>query len=104
MIDQPKGEPQSLSALESQSKSLAGVYTDHGSDGSIKPHPHIVGTGGRSNGHIMLGGMLEVLDIKTGGPKIKASMGETTSKVRMGDTTFPSGSGRRDSASGAGGQ
>lgn len=93
MIDQPKGEPHSLRALESQSKSLAGVYADHGSDGSIKPHTQIMGTAGRSDGQIIIGGMLDVLDIKTGTTKSKGTMGETTPKVRIGDRTFPAEAG-----------
>lgn len=66
LIDQPKGGPHSLSALERQSKTLARVYADHGSDGSIQPHTQIVGTAGRSDGQIIVGGMFDVLDIKTG--------------------------------------
>lgn len=40
MADRPQGEARPDSGtLGSQSKSLAGVYRDIGSDGSIKPHP-----------------------------------------------------------------
>ena len=88
MIDQPKGEPQSPRAQES--KHLAGAYADHGSDGSIKPHTLVVGTGGRSDGHIILGGMLDVLDIRTGAIKRQGTTVEPTPKVRIGNTTFPS--------------
>lgn len=90
MIDQPKGETQSPSALESQSKNLAGAFADHGSDGSIKPHTLVVGTAGRSDGHIILGGMLDVLDIRTGAIKRQGTAVEPTPTVRIGDTTFPS--------------
>ncbi len=37
--DEPRGVAQFDSALESKSKTLAGVYSDIGSNGSIKPHP-----------------------------------------------------------------
>ena len=87
MIDQPKGEPQFPGALES--KRLAGAYADHGSDGSIKPHTLVVGTAGRSDGHIILGGMLDVLDIRTGAIKRQGTAAEPTPKVRIGDTAFP---------------
>jgi hypothetical protein len=36
---EPRDEAQFNSALESQSKTLAGSYKDIGSNGSIKPHP-----------------------------------------------------------------
>ena len=36
---EPKGAPQFESTPGSQSKTLAGSYSDIGSDGSIKPHP-----------------------------------------------------------------
>lgn len=39
VIDQPIGEPQSPHASERQSKNLAEVYGDIGSNGSIKPPP-----------------------------------------------------------------
>ncbi len=109
MIDQSKGEPQSPSALESQSKSLAGVYAHLESNGSIKPHPLFVGTAGQMNGHIILGGTADVLDIRTGTTTIKGSMGKALGTVRMGETTFRfrSGSystGSSTEASGSGGK
>jgi hypothetical protein len=85
-----RGEAQSESTLEGQSKSLAGVYRDIGSDGSIKPHLESVGTDGRIDGLIILGGSADIPDIKTGRSTIKGSMGQTTPKVKMGETTFPS--------------
>ena len=102
MIDQPKGDPQSPSALERQSKNLAGVYGEIGSNGSIKPHPSVVGTAGHINGLIIVGGMLDVLDIKTGAIKRQGATGEPTPKVRIGNTTFSSGSGSTGTSSSTG--
>lgn len=88
-----KGEAQlDNSAVEGQSKSLAGVYKDVDSNGSIKPHPLEVGTDGRTDGVITLGGPAEVPNIKTGKIEQKGGTGDKTPKVRMGDQTFPSGS------------
>ncbi len=93
MVDQPKGDSQSDSTVSGHSKSLAGVYADLGSDGSIKPHPQSVGHEGRITGLIILGGSADVLDIKTGNTTIKGSKGNTTPTVTMGGTTFSPGSG-----------
>ncbi len=92
MIDQPKGGVPSESGLRSESKSLAGVYTDLDSNGSIKPHPQVVGEGGRINGLIILSAPADMLDIKTGAVKLKEST-DTTPTVRMGESTFRSRSG-----------
>ena len=88
-------------SVEGQSKSLAGVYRDVGSDGSIKPHADLVGTDGRINGLIILGGPADMPNIKTGQNEIKGSADQTP-KVRMGDQTFPSGSENTDSSKGFG--
>lgn len=83
----------------SETKSIAGSYRDVGTDGSIKPHSKSSGVGGRIDGMIMLGGPAEVPDIKSGKMTIKGSMGEKTPTVRMGETTFPSGSGSKNTGS-----
>ncbi|UVT20332.1 MAG: hypothetical protein H8K03_21615 [Nitrospira sp.] len=89
MIDQPNGDIPSERELRSESKSLAGVYTDVDSNGTIKPHAETVGEGGTINGLIILGGPSDMPDIKAGGMKLKTPK-ETTPSVRMGDTTFSS--------------
>jgi hypothetical protein len=91
MIDQPKGESPSASTLRSESKSLAGIYSDIDSNGFIKPHPQSVGEGGKITGLIILGGPADMPDIKTGTMKLKEPT-DTTPTVKMGDTTFSSGS------------
>jgi len=98
MIDQPKGDTPSESTLKGQSQSLAGVYTDLGSDGSIQPHSQSVGQGGRINGLIILGEPANMPDMKTGKTTIKGST-DTTPTVRMGETTFGSGSGPNSTGS-----
>ena len=84
-----KGEPESLSALENQHKSLAGVYGDVRSDGSIKPHPQTVGVEGRVDGLVILGGPADMPNIKTGQNEITGAADQTP-EVRIGDTTYPS--------------
>jgi hypothetical protein len=96
-----KGEPESLSALESQHKSLAGVYRDVGSDGAIKLHSDLVGTEGRVDGLIILGGPADMPNIKTGQNELKESANQTP-KLRMRDKTFPSGSDNTGSSKGFG--
>ncbi len=98
MIDQPKGDIPSESGLRSELRSLAGVYTDIDSNGSIKPHPELVGEGGRINGLIILNSPADVLNIKTGAVKHKEST-DTTPTVRMGETTFSPGSGSNSTGS-----
>ncbi len=98
MIDQPKGDTLSASTLRTESKSLAGVYTDIDSNASIKPHPQIVGEGGRINGLIILSAPADMLDIKTGAVKHKEST-DNTPTVRMGETTFSPGSGSNSTGS-----
>ncbi|UVT14621.1 MAG: hypothetical protein H8K04_12270 [Nitrospira sp.] len=98
MIDQPKGNTPSESTLKDQSQSLAGVYSDLGSDGSIQPHSESVGQGGRINGLIILGGPADMPDMKTGRTTIKGAT-DTTPTVRMGETTFSSGSGPNSAGS-----
>ena len=81
--DRPEETVQADRALESQSKGLAGVYSDIGSDGSIKPHPESSyqareARQGRTDGEIILGGPAPVPDLKTGETTIKGSPGGTT--------------------------
>lgn len=59
------------------SKSLAGSYGDVGPDGSIKPHPIILGTGGRITGVIKAGGPAPIPDLRTGEMVIKGGSGGT---------------------------
>lgn len=92
MVDEPKTGAQFERMSVSETKSIAGIYPDVGTDGSIKPHPKSSGVGGRISGVIMLGGPAEVPDMKAGRITIKGSMGDKTPTVRMGETTFPSGS------------
>jgi hypothetical protein len=97
-----KGEAQfNQNSLEGQSKSLAGVYPDVGSDGSIKPHSDLVGTEGRVDGLIILGGPADMPNIKTGQNELKESANQTP-KLRMRDKTFPSGSDNTGSSKGFG--
>lgn len=97
-----KGDAQfNQSSVQGQSKSLAGVYRDVGSDGSIQPHSDVLGTDGQINGLIILGGPADMPNIKTGQNEIKGSADQTP-KVRMGDKTFPSGSENTDSSKGFG--
>lgn len=99
MVDEPKTGAQFDRMSGSETKSIAGLYPDVGTDGSIKPHPQSSGVGGRISGVIMLGGPAEVPDIKSGRMTIKGSTGEKTPTVRMGETTFPSGSGSNSTGS-----
>lgn len=106
---QDRGDSVGSSSPDMRSKSIAGVYPDVGQNGGIKPHPESVGTGGSRHGFIILGGPAEVPDIKTGTITTKGSVGDTTPKVRMGDTTFPTEStsnsrGSSNGTSGAGGK
>ena len=78
------------SAVEGQSKSLAGAYKDVGSNGSIQPHPETIGVEGRVNGLLIIGGPADVPNIKTGENEIKGSANQTP-KARIGNTTIPSG-------------
>ena len=97
-----KGDAQfNQSSVEGQSKSLAGVYRDVGSDGSIQPHTDVVGTDCQINGLIILGGPADMPNIKTGQNEIKGSADQTP-KVRMGDKTFPAGSENTNSSKGFG--
>ena len=57
-------------------KSLAGMYSDVGSDGSIKPHPESSMTqpkGGHATGQIMLNEPVDMPDIRTGKPIKRAT-------------------------------
>jgi hypothetical protein len=99
LADGPKTGAQFDRISGSETKSIAGSYRDVGTDGSIKPHPKSSGVGGRTDGVIMLGGPAEVPDIKSGQITIKGSMGEKTPTVRMGERTFPSGSGSNSTGS-----
>ncbi len=65
------------------STSLAGTYSDVGSDGSIKPHPEstheLTGkSGNRSGDAIILGGSAPVPDLQTGKTSIKGTPGGVT--------------------------
>ena len=67
----------------------------------IKPHSDLVGTDGRINGLIILGGPADMPNIKTGQNEIKGTANQTPT-VKMGDKTFPSGSENTDSSKGFG--
>lgn len=74
------GEAQSE---RSPSTSLAGAYSDVGSDGSIKPHPdsthQMTGKNGNQTGdNIILGGPLPVPDLQTSKTTIKGTPGGVT--------------------------
>lgn len=84
------------SSVEGQSNSLAGLYRDIGSDGSIQPHPESVGVEGQVNGLVILGGPADIPNMKTGKNEIKGSA-DKTPKLRIGDITYPSDSDRRSS-------
>lgn len=80
---EPKGEAQFEPTLESQSKALAGAYSDIGSNGSIKPHPYPVHQPtekpqSQTGNAIILGGPLPVPDLNTGQTDVKGSPGGTT--------------------------
>jgi hypothetical protein len=77
------GEAQFDHTLESESKSLAGVYRDIGSDGSIQPHPESSNRRTQepqdgADGLIMLGSPVDMPDVKTGTSTIEGSIGGTT--------------------------
>lgn len=82
------------SDVEGQSKSLAGVYQDVQSNGSIKPHLQTAGVEGRVNGLVILGGPADMPNVKTGQNEIKGTADQTP-KVRIGDSIFPPKSERR---------
>ena len=74
------GEAQSE---RSPSTSLAGAYSDVGSNGSIQPHPEASypmthRPKGRTDGEIILGGPAPMPDLSTGKTIIKGSPGGTT--------------------------
>jgi len=80
-----KGEAQFDSTAGSPSKSLAGMYSDLGSNGSIKPHPESTykmnqESQGRSSGVVILGGPADMPDMRTGDTTIKGTTGGTTSR------------------------
>lgn len=71
-----------------QAKSIAGIYQDVGSDGSIKRHPVIFGTGGQVTGEMKVGGPAPIPDIKTGQMVIKGgSAGPSSSSGPGPDAT-----------------
>ena len=93
------------SALESQSKTLAGSYSDIGSDGSIKPHPESSykmsqEPQSETTGAIILGGPAEILDMTTFTVKKTGKPGGNRAGSGSGSNSTGSSSG----ASGAGGQ
>ena len=97
-----KGTAQFQSSdVEGQSKSLAGVYQDVQSNGSIKPHLQTSGVEGRINGLVILGGPADMPNIKTGENEIKGTANQKP-KVKIGDKTFPSGPDNTDSSKGFG--
>jgi hypothetical protein len=87
---QSKGEAQFDSTEVSPSKSLAGAYSDIGSDGSIKPHPEPSGAitqeskGGQVKGLILLNAPVDMPDIKSGNSTIKGTTGGTTPRPEFG--------------------
>jgi hypothetical protein len=70
LADRPQGEAQlDSSTLGTQSKTIAGVYRDIGSDGSIKPHPQpsynmSQEPESRTEGTITVGGPVDVSPLK----------------------------------------
>ena len=83
-----KGETQfENSAVEGQSKSLAGMYEDVDSNGSIKSHPLEVGTGGRTDGVVIGGGPVDMPNIRTGQMEIKGTANQTP-KLKIGEKTM----------------
>jgi hypothetical protein len=64
----------------SSPQSLAGMYSDLGSDGSIKPHPESTNqmnqeSQGRSTGVMILGGPADMPNMRTGNSTIKGRQG-----------------------------
>lgn len=93
-----KGEAQfDGSAVESQSKTLGGVYKDVDSNGSIKPHPLEAGTGGRTDGVVIGGGPVDMPNIRTGQMEIKGTANQTP-RLKIGETTYPSKSDGKSSS------
>ncbi|MGC4098595.1 MAG: hypothetical protein QM706_15895 [Nitrospira sp.] len=87
-----KGEAQlERSAVEGQSKSLAGVYEDVDLNGSIKSHPLEVGTGGRTDGVVIGGGPVDMPNIRTGQMETKGTANQTP-KLKIGEKTMTPGS------------
>jgi hypothetical protein len=78
-----RGDAQSDSTSEGQSKSHAGEYRDIGSDGSIKPHPErsyqvTELPPNRTGDVIILGGPMPMPDLETGKTTTKGSSEGTT--------------------------
>jgi hypothetical protein len=87
-----KGEAQlDNRAVEGQSKSLAGVYEDVDSNGSIKSHPLEVGTEGQNNGVEIGGGPVDMPNIRTGQIETKGSANQTP-RLKIGEKTMTPGS------------
>ena len=91
-----KGKAQFESTEMSPSMSLAGAYSDLGSDGSIKPHPESTNQGsqGRSTGVMILGGPADMPNMRTGNSTIKGATGGTTSRPEFGSKSTEGISGK----------
>jgi hypothetical protein len=94
-----KGEAQFESTEMGPSMSLAGAYSDIGSDGSIKPHPKSTGEtpepkGGQVNGVIQLNMPVDMPDIRTGNSRVKGATGGTTSHPEFGSESTDGVSGK----------
>ena len=103
LADRPQGEAQlDSTTLGTQSKSLAGSYSDIGSDGSIKPHPQSSyrmsqEPQSQTTGEMTLGaGNADIPDMKMS--TINKSTGGTMPRSGSGSNSTGSSSG----ASGAG--
>ena len=82
-----KGEPESLSKLESQHNTLAGVYKDVDPNGSIKPHSLQVGTEGRTNDVVIGGEAVYLHNMRTGHNDMKGGANQTP-RLKIGETSF----------------
>ena len=94
-----KGKAQFESTELSPSMSLAGAYSDIGSDGSIKPHPESTyqmnqDSQGRATGVIILGGPADMPNMRTGNSTIKGATGGTTSRPEFGPKSTDGASGK----------
>lgn len=76
------------SAQDMEGKTIMGVYRDLDTNGSIPPHPVMVGTGGRITSAIKAGGSALELDSRTGEMVIKGG----TNKPSSGSPQDNSGS------------
>jgi len=98
-------EAQLDNTLESQSKTLVGLYKDIGSNGSINPHPESSGKMSQepqshATGAIILGGPAEVIDPTTFTVKKTGKPGGN----KAGSSSGSNSTGSSRGASGADGQ